>query len=202
MTRWTDAALKAALQEQRGNVALFLRLVFSTTTFRYTSIPAAAGLTYAWTPPGGSSEDWVNPGGLLLLTVPTESSIDAGRSQLDVTLSLTDALTAACLNEYYVNRDISLYAALLDSNGAPISPGMTLFRGLMNGGWVLTESRPPDGPIARTARVTGISRVAEMEEIRGLTTSPYVHKLVFSGDKFFEFVAYNVNRTLRWKERS
>jgi hypothetical protein len=145
----------------------------------------------------------VNPGGLLELELPQETGIEqAAATQLRIGLTATDGLISAILNEHYQNREAVIFAAMLDTDGDPVSPGMVVFKGLMNGGWELREARAPDGTADRQATCLAVSRVAELQEIRGLTTSPYVHKLVFTGDRFFEFVAHNVNRRLRWRERS
>jgi hypothetical protein len=200
MTRFTDAPLKAALLAQRGTFALFLRLAFSTTTFRYTDLPLGSGDTVAWAPPGESSQTWANPGGPIT-PEPFGEVADLAAAQLRVRLSAIDqTLVAATLNEAYVNRALALWVVECDPDTQQlIDPGMLVFHGLMNGGWELEEVRPEDGPATVWARVTAVSRVIELEETRGIVTSPHVHQRYFSGDRFFEHIPTFGNRKLLWK---
>jgi len=160
------------------------------------SVETAGGTIYmtdSFTTITYDSNPYVPLGGLLGISEIDESSTLAV-SSVTVTLTGVDqSYIAAFLSNNYVDRDVFIYKAFLDSSSVLVDDPIQIFSGRIDKPLI---SEDPDGKTS-TIGITATNHWVDFERMQFRSTSHESQTLLFPGDLFFSF-ATEVNKEIFW----
>lgn len=190
--------MSTAVAAPTGEVVQLVSLEFSGGTLRLCT----AGRDLEW-----AGETWTAVGGRVEIAPVVETS-DLSDGGVQIALSgVTGAVLPALLTNQYIGRRADVWLVHLDPLTGQIVPDpVLLFRGALNGGWQISESRPSTpgeglggavGTVNITGRCTG--RLSELDQRRGIQTNIGAHQAVYPGDQFFAYVGQLGQTPIVWK---
>lgn len=193
MTRTIASAMTTAIAAAAGEGCFLLEFQFGSGTLRM----ATAGQSIAW-----NSQTWEAVGGALEIDVLPETTDDRGQG-VGLTLSgVSQAVTAVLLGETYRGRLAAIWYARLDpAAGTIIADPLLLFRGFMNDGFAVTESRPAEGGGTCTISTRLGGRFAMLSRVNGVRCNVTSHRAripAASTDTFFANVPALMGRPVYW----
>lgn len=190
MTRSLDASLLTDLAAESAVLVWLVELTFGGGTVRFTS--AAADVDW-------SASTWTATGGALVVE-PVLEVADLRAQGVRLTLSGVDpAIVSAVLGQDHRGRAAKLYLGHLDaSSGDVIGTFYTAFQGYMNDGFEITQEQGEADGVAGTVRITTrlVSRLVDLERVRGISANVASHQAHFSADTFFRPVAPLMGRVI------
>lgn len=131
----------------------------------------------------------------LLSVANVNESSDIRVNSLDIELSGVDqAYIASFLGTSYIGRQVIIYKAFLDDNGAIIGAPVMFYDGRIDGFSINQNDK------TATLNVSVASHWSDFEKKSGRYTNPNSQELFFSGDKGFDFAAFIV-KDLKWGKK-
>lgn len=192
MTRTLTSGMAAAVAAETGVRCYFFEFAFLSGTVRWTSAPHdVVWNSLTWTAIGGA----LSPD-----TMPESADLSAGGATLTLP-GVDQGIIALILGDQYIGRPAKIWkAAMNPATGAVIADPWLEYSGFMNGGWTITEDRNADGSAGTVTVTTQLtSRLAGLDQRRGIQPNIGSHQSLYPGDRFFEFVGQIVGASVVWK---
>lgn len=193
VSRGLTVAMQTAIAREASPTAYLFALTFTGGILRYSTL--AHDLSW-------SGYTWVGIGGVLEFTQVEESTdLAAARTQLKISGVDQTILAAVLTDGAIAGRTVELYLASFDpTTGALVDAPFKFFRGLFSG-WEIRES-PPSPASAGTVEITAhcVSRVADLDQQRGIQTNLASHGALYPGDQFFGYVDQLAKRKIVWRK--
>lgn len=195
MPRNLTTAVKAAMEAPQGVAVLLFTFNFTGGTLNLTN----AGVPITW-----NGTPFAALGGLLSYDGLAESG-DLSSSALTVNVSGVDTTVInALLSQGYVGQSVFVWRAYLDmTTYQVIASPVELFAGYMNGGWTVEEDYPDprQGAGTCTIRMTCTSRVAMMDQKRGIQSNLGSHQSLYPQDQFFRYAGASIGQSMLWQNK-
>jgi len=176
VSRVLTAAVLAASQGQRAEIAHLLSLAFSAGTIRFTTGPNNVD----W-----NGFTWSAAGSAMTFEAVNETPDPSGQ-RLRITLDGVQlSAISALLAQNYIGRLAVLYRAWINTGGTIIADPIILFKGYMNTPWTVSEDWDNHWAKVETEIV---SPLAVFNQVRGITADKTSHQRWFAGDTFFAHI--------------
>jgi len=189
MTRSLNGALLADLSTESAVLVWLVSLQFGAGVTRLTS----SAQDIFW-----NANTWTAAGGALGIE-PLMESADLRAQGVRLTLSGVDpAIISTVLGADHRGRAALLYLGHLNPTTGVVTGVQKVFAGYMNDGFEVTQEQPEVDGAPGTVRVTTriVSRLVDLDRVRGISANVASHQAHFSADTFFANVAPLMGRVI------
>lgn len=181
MARSVNASTLAALQSDNFRFCHLIKLSFSTPVYitDYTHDIVYGINTY-------------EAGGHLIRTPDPQETRDLRVNAINIDISSVDrAYLSIFLNQDWLNREVTLYKAVIGTDGQIVGDPINIFQGLMS------QFQLDEGPDTSTISLRVASHWADFQRKNGRITNNNSQQYFFPSDLGMEFSA-NIVKDIKW----